>query len=112
MDWDGRVVLVTGGSRGIGLATAKRFRDGGARVVIAGRSEEALASAAASLGHDGRVSTVVADVGTVAAATPWWIARSPPSASSTCCSPTPAATSPRRWARSQKTCGTAPSIRT
>jgi len=66
MDWDGRVVLVTGGSRGIGLATAKRFCDGGAAVVIAGRSEQALASAAAGLGHDGRVSTVAADVGTVA----------------------------------------------
>jgi NAD(P)-dependent dehydrogenase (short-subunit alcohol dehydrogenase family) len=66
MDWDDRVVLVTGGSRGIGLATAKRFCDGGASVVIAGRSEEALASAAADLGHDGRVRTVAADVGTVA----------------------------------------------
>jgi NAD(P)-dependent dehydrogenase (short-subunit alcohol dehydrogenase family) len=66
MDWDGRVVLVTGGSRGIGLATAKRFRDGGARVVIAGRSAEALASAAAALGHEGRIATVAADVGTVA----------------------------------------------
>ena len=36
------------------------------------------------------------------AATPWWITRSPPSARSTCCSPTPAVTSPRRWARSRK----------
>ena len=66
MDWDDRVVLVTGGSRGIGLATAKRFCDGGASVVIAGRSEDALASAAADLGYDGRVRTVAADVGTVA----------------------------------------------
>ena len=66
MDWDGRVVLVTGGSRGIGLATAKRFCDGGASVVIAGRSEEALAAAAVSLGHEERVAAVAADVGTVA----------------------------------------------
>src|SRR5579871_3408180 len=66
MDWDGRVVLVTGGSRGIGLATAKRFCDGGASVVIAGRSEEALAAAVAGLGHDERVRSIAADVGTVA----------------------------------------------
>jgi 3-oxoacyl-[acyl-carrier protein] reductase len=66
MEWDGRVVLVTGGSRGIGLATAKRFLDSGASVVIAGRGEGALASAAARLGERGRVRTVAADVGTVA----------------------------------------------
>jgi len=37
----GRVVLVTGGSRGIGLATAKRFQAAGYRVAITSRSGEA-----------------------------------------------------------------------
>jgi NAD(P)-dependent dehydrogenase (short-subunit alcohol dehydrogenase family) len=66
MDWDGRVVLVTGGSRGIGLATALHFLGAGASVVIAGRGEEALRSAAARLGHADRVRAVAADVSTVA----------------------------------------------
>jgi len=65
MEWDGRAVLVTGGSRGIGLATAQRFLDGGASVTIAGRGAEALDSAAARLGHGERVRTVAADAGTV-----------------------------------------------
>ncbi len=47
---DGRIALVTGGSRGIGLATAKRLRDDGARVVIVSRKQAALDEAARSLG--------------------------------------------------------------
>jgi meso-butanediol dehydrogenase / (S,S)-butanediol dehydrogenase / diacetyl reductase len=35
--FDGKVVLVTGGASGIGLATAKRFASEGARIVIADR---------------------------------------------------------------------------
>lgn len=66
MEWDSRVVLVTGGSRGIGLATAARFLEAGASVLIAGRSEESLRSAAVRLGHGDRVRRVAADVSTVA----------------------------------------------
>jgi len=36
----GRVVLVTGGSRGIGLACARRFQDGGDRVAVTWRTKE------------------------------------------------------------------------
>jgi NAD(P)-dependent dehydrogenase (short-subunit alcohol dehydrogenase family) len=59
-------VLVTGGSRGIGLATAARFLEAGASVLIAGRSEGSLRSAAGRLGHGDRVRRVAADVSTVA----------------------------------------------
>ena len=42
----GKKVVVTGGSKGIGLATAKAFAAEGARIVIASRSAEALEDAA------------------------------------------------------------------
>ncbi|MGH1505373.1 MAG: SDR family oxidoreductase [Acidimicrobiales bacterium] len=47
-----RNVLVTGGSSGIGLAAARRFAEGGARVAITGRNADALEKAAAEIGHD------------------------------------------------------------
>ncbi|MEV0124429.1 SDR family oxidoreductase [Streptomyces sp. NPDC050703] len=46
----GRVALVTGASRGIGLAAAGALRDRGARVVITSRSEERAEEAARRLG--------------------------------------------------------------
>jgi NAD(P)-dependent dehydrogenase (short-subunit alcohol dehydrogenase family) len=45
-----RTALIVGGTSGIGLATARRFRDEGARVVVAGRSPEHGAEAVATLG--------------------------------------------------------------
>ncbi len=55
-----RVYVVTGGARGLGRATADVLVAEGARVVLSGRSEDALASARSELGAD-RVATVVAD---------------------------------------------------
>ncbi len=46
-----KVAVVTGGSSGIGLATAQRFIADGARVVITGRNQEALDGAVAELGE-------------------------------------------------------------
>src|SRR3954452_24433805 len=57
---EGKVAVITGGSSGIGLATAKRFVDEGAHVVITGRREEDLQEAAASIKTN--VTTVVSDV--------------------------------------------------
>lgn len=54
------VVLITGGSSGIGLATARRFVAGGARVWLTARDEDKLARAAADLGP--RADYVSADV--------------------------------------------------
>ncbi|WP_250626742.1 SDR family NAD(P)-dependent oxidoreductase [Pinirhizobacter soli] len=57
---EGKVVVITGGSSGIGLATAKRFVEEGAHVVITGRREKELKEAAASIKKN--VTTVVGDV--------------------------------------------------
>src|SRR4051812_12455690 len=46
----GKIVFVTGGSRGIGLACAELFLAEGARVGICSRSAENVAKARASLG--------------------------------------------------------------
>jgi NAD(P)-dependent dehydrogenase (short-subunit alcohol dehydrogenase family) len=55
------VALVTGGSRGIGLATVRRLLEDGHRVCFCGRDEEAGRAAEAELGGDARF--VRADVG-------------------------------------------------
>lgn len=48
---DGRVAIVTGASRGIGLAISRRLAAEGARVLMVARGEERLAAAAASVGE-------------------------------------------------------------
>ena len=47
---EGKTALVTGGTSGIGLATAQRLAAEGAHVVITGRRQEALDAAVASIG--------------------------------------------------------------
>ncbi len=61
--WREKVVLVTGGSSGLGLAIARCFSSAGARVVIAARTAETLEQAAASLRQQGgEVLAVPADI--------------------------------------------------
>ncbi len=63
LNLEGKVVLVTGGSKGIGLACALAFAREGARVAIASRSAEHLAKGAAELAAQGfNVKTVAADL--------------------------------------------------
>ncbi len=57
---DNKVAVVTGGSSGIGLATAQRFIAEGARVVVTGRNQEALDAAVSTLG--GRATGIRGDV--------------------------------------------------
>jgi 3-oxoacyl-[acyl-carrier protein] reductase len=65
---EGRTVIVTGGSKGIGKGIARVFARAGANLLIAARDEGTLQTAAEDLGKEsgGRVETVVGDVSKVA----------------------------------------------
>ena len=60
----GKVALVTGGSRGIGLATARGLASRGAAVAITGTTDDTLSAACRELERDaaGRVLALRADV--------------------------------------------------
>ena len=61
---EGKTALITGGSTGIGLATAKQFVDEGAYVFITGRREPELAAAVKEIGRN--VTSVQGDVSNLA----------------------------------------------
>ena len=63
----GKIVLITGGSSGIGLAAAGRCVDAGAKVIIVARDAEKLEEARASLAERGEVHAYQCDIADYAA---------------------------------------------
>ncbi|WP_420752317.1 SDR family oxidoreductase [Rhodococcus sp. O3] len=63
-DVEGKTVVVTGGTRGIGLMIAKGFVEAGARVIISSRKADACESAVAELSAFGDVVADPADLST------------------------------------------------
>jgi len=61
---EGKVAVVTGGNSGIGLATARRLQQEGARVAISGRNQKTLDEAVRTIGNG--VVAVQADVAKLA----------------------------------------------
>src|SRR6516225_4942780 len=61
---EGKVAVVTGGNSGIGLATAKRLQEEGARVAISGRNKKTLDEAVRTIGNG--VVAVQSDVAKLA----------------------------------------------
>ena len=59
---DGKVVLVTGGTRGIGLMIARGFVEAGAKVYVASRKAEACEATAAELSKVGTCVGIPADL--------------------------------------------------
>ncbi len=57
---EGKVALITGGNSGIGLATAKLFKEQGAKVIVTARSQETYEKAQKEIG--GHFDVVKADV--------------------------------------------------
>lgn len=67
VDLTGKIALVTGSSKGIGLAAARQLARSGAEVILHGRDVEALDQACRDIGEESgneKVSRVIADIGT------------------------------------------------
>ena len=68
LDLAGKIAIVTGSSRGLGLASARALSAEGCGVTLCARGADRLAEAAASMPNTSRVLTVAADVSTAAGA--------------------------------------------
>ncbi|MGE5695121.1 MAG: SDR family oxidoreductase [Candidatus Sericytochromatia bacterium] len=62
---DGKVAVVTGGGRGIGLMMARGLLEAGAKVYLSARKEHELGAAVEALSPLGPVAAIPADLGTV-----------------------------------------------
>jgi len=62
IDFTGRVVVITGGSRGLGLVLARQMAAEGARLCLIARNEEELARAAEQFAPGSEIMTVRCDV--------------------------------------------------
>lgn len=66
MNFDGKVVLITGGGTGIGKEVAKRFLNSAAKIVINGRRKNVLAEVASELDPNGdRLAIVAGDISSI-----------------------------------------------
>ena len=63
-DLSGKVAVVTGGTRGIGLMVARGLLQAGVRVYISSRKAEAGEAAVAELSQFGKVVSIPADLST------------------------------------------------
>ena len=92
--YEGKKVVIIGGTSGMGLATAKMLLDGGTRVLVTGRSKEGLESAQKELGNDAIVvssdARSLTDLDALASRS-----KAPSSTPSTCCSSMPGSASER-----------------
>lgn len=61
-EFDGKVVIVTGGSQGVGLGIARAFLDAGASVVTCARTAFDVAPAARTADEEARTAHVAADI--------------------------------------------------
>ena len=52
-DLKGKIVLVTGSSKALGAETARRFASAGAKVIVHGRDEQAIANVVGSIESKG-----------------------------------------------------------
>ena len=85
---NGKTALITGGTSGIGLVTAKLLSNNGAHVAVVGRSEDSFKLIRDTIG--GHVLTIKADVLSATTSTRWQRMSRIPSAPSISSSPTPA----------------------
>ena len=103
-DFTGKTALITGGTTGIGFATARRLIDAGATVIVTGRNPETLEHARSELG--GRATVIASDAADPAAVRALSTRSATASATSTCSSSTPASRASRPSRRSPSTTST------